>query len=194
MQDYNYNPDDRECYDKIYSGFCSENLDSIRIFSRNESERPRIKKITFSKHIRNSGFFNSEVLNMLLEATCPICKQHPKPDDTLLYVDPYNGQISWFCDTCSKYKFGLRKYDKWHLLPGYHRKSSTKYTEDLLLECIRDNNGHNINQLKDILNWSYGKTRGACYRLQKKGLVRIENVNVNCYRESKVFAIYPDLN
>ena len=135
-----------------------------------------------SRDLRISGCLDGEVQDMLDKSECPICGYKPDPEDTLIYVNPHNNQMSWLCNTCSKK--GLLKWDKWHILPGYHRKSVTEYTDHMLLECIRDHNGYNINQLADIQGWSYGKTRSACYRLAEKKLVRIENVHVNGYRES----------
>lgn len=187
MTNYNYN-DGPECKDTTVSQFNRSTLGGL--YSRDECRQPRIKKM--SRGLRISGCLDGEVQDMLDKSECPICGYKPDPEDTLIYVNPHNYQMSWKCDRCQSQ--GLLKYDIWHLLPGYRRKSATEFTDDMLLLCVRDHNGYNINQLKDVLGWSYGKTRSACYRLAEKKRVRIENVHVNGYRESIIFVISPELN
>ncbi len=175
--------DGPECIDKIYTRYYSNS--SGGVFAEDPHYKPIIKKI--SKHSINSIAASEEIRWLLEESTCPICKQKPDPLDTIIYRNPYNGQYSWFCNTCRKKPMYLWKWDCWHIFPAYKRKMESLGTEEELYDYIVAHNGTNINQLKDALGWTYGKVRGACMRLQAKGLIIIQETNEHGYRESKVY-------
>lgn len=179
--------DGPEYYDPIYA-LCYRKTLPDDIFLRDECKKPEIKKI--SRHVKNSGALgDGDIIDELKEERCPICKQKPNPYDTVLYFNPYNGQISWLCDTCSRPPMRLWKWERWHRLPAFKRKNDTSLSEDVAFNFIVAHEGININRLKDLLGWSYGKTRGACMRLEANGLIEIEHVNKNGYRECRIYTI-----
>jgi hypothetical protein len=155
------------------------------VYARDECKKPFIKRI--SKHSKNSCCADAITRRKLEEAICPICRQKPIPDDTVLYTNPNNGSINWLCNTCKRLK--VWKWNCWHYLPAHRRREKSIDTEKLLFDYVVAHNGMNINQLKDLLGWSYGKVRGACMRLQTKGHVKIEQTTEHGYRESKVYQI-----
>lgn len=180
--------DGPEYYDPIYALYHRKTLpDDISV--RDECKTPKIKKI--SKNVKNSSALDldEDIIDLLEKEICTICKQKPNPYDTVLYFNPHNGQISWLCDTCSRPQMNLYKWDRWHRLPAFKRKNEASLSEDVALYFILANEGININKLKDILGWSYGKTRGACKRLESNGLIRIEHINEKGYRECRIYTI-----
>jgi len=180
---YNYN-DGPECIDDVMTQMYSHTL-GRGIFGVDECNRPIIKKI--SRYTKNSFCAEEYIINYLKKTICPICKQKPDPTDTVLYYNPHNGGVSWFCNCCHSYH--VWKWDCWHPIPAHKRKDQTSNVDFLLLDCIVAHEGSNIKQLSDLLEWSYGKTRAACKRLSASGDVRIEEINKNGYRESKLYLI-----
>jgi hypothetical protein len=113
---------------------------------------------------------------------CPVCKQEFNLYDTLINYCATNGQYAWFCHNCRK-ELHRVKWRCWHKIPAFKRTNQSSDTEGELYTCISSRNGSNINQLKDILGWSYGKTRGAAMRLQAQNLIRIEEIHDRSYKE-----------
>ena len=175
--DYN----ETDCTDEMYERYYSKS--SGGVFARDECSKPSIKII--SKHSKNSFCADDIIEEKLEEAVCPICKQKPDPSNTVLYTNPNNGSVNWFCNTCERLK--VWKWACWHRLPAHKRKNESLDTENILLDYIVAHKGTNINQIKEELGWSYGKVRGACMRLQTKELVIIQETNEHGYRESKVY-------
>jgi|GEM_PF-5883578 len=179
--------DGPEYYDPIYALYHRKTLPDD-FFMPDECKKPEIKKI--SRHVKISGALGDEdIIDELIEARCPICKQKPDPHATILYFNPHNGRISWLCNFCSSPRMRVWKWDRWHRLPAFKRKNETSLSEDVAFHFIVANEGININRLKDILGWSYGKTRGACKRLEANGLIRVEYVNERGYRECRIYTI-----
>ncbi len=178
-----YYYDGPEVIDEIYSQFYSKGGGGV--FAVDECEKPPINKI--SRYVKVSSCLSSEIRKSLKVAKCPKCGFKPIPNDTLIYINPHNNQASWCCNMCSHN--GVYKWKKWHRLPAFKRNKKTISTEKKMYNTIAKNNGQNIKSLSCILGWSYGKTRGACKRLEEKGLIKIEKLHENNYYESKIYII-----
>jgi len=185
VRNYSVN-DGPEVVDEIYTQFYSKGGGGV--FAVDECKSPQVRKI--SRHAINSCAIDDPgIIDELEAAICPICGDAPDIDDTVLYINPYNGRVSWLCDTCSKPPMSVWKWDRWHPLPAYKRRQETSATDNELYNTIVAHNGQNIKTLACILGWTYGKTRGACKRLEAETLIRIEKSHENNYYETKIYII-----